>query len=90
MVRTNDPEVVWDKPNEVEDKWIQFIDENVLRSVLSSCTYGTAICLLWFLELPKGSKPLGIDRCGSSYWTKGAEIVTEQSDGSNLSFFLKA
>ena len=43
MVRTNDPEVVWDKPNEVEDKWIQFIDENVLRSVLSSCTDGIVI-----------------------------------------------
>ena len=42
-----------------------------------------------FLELPEGSKPLSIDRCGSSYWTKGAEIVTEQSDGSKLSFFLK-
>ena len=53
MVRTNDPEVVWDKPNEVEDKWIQFIDENVLRSVLSSCTYGIAICLLMVLRAPK-------------------------------------
>ncbi|KAM0797865.1 hypothetical protein BDR22DRAFT_891911 [Usnea florida] len=33
MVRTNDPEIVWDKPNEVEDKWTQFIDENVLRKL---------------------------------------------------------
>ena len=53
MVRTNDAEVVWDKPNEVEDKWIQFIDENVLRSVLPSCTHGTAICLLMILRAPK-------------------------------------
>lgn len=36
------------------------------------------------------SKPLGIVRCGSSYWTTGAKIVTEQSDGSKLSFLLKA
>ena len=53
MVRTNDPEVVWDKPNEVEDKWIQFIDENVLRSVLSSSTDGIAICLLMVFRAPK-------------------------------------
>ena len=32
MVKTNDPEVVWDKPNEVDNKWIEFIDENVLAS----------------------------------------------------------
>ncbi len=37
MVRTDDPEVVWDKPNEVDDKWIQFIDDNVLASNLSPC-----------------------------------------------------
>ncbi len=37
MVRTDDPEVVWDKPNEVDDKWIQFIDDNVLASKLSPC-----------------------------------------------------
>ncbi|KAL8736538.1 MAG: hypothetical protein Q9181_002387 [Wetmoreana brouardii] len=36
MVKTNDPEVVWDKPNEVDDKWIQFIDDNVLASTLLS------------------------------------------------------
>ncbi len=36
MVKTNDPEVVWDEPNEVDDKWTQIIDDNVLASKLSS------------------------------------------------------
>lgn len=36
MVRTDDPEVVWDKPNEVDDKWVSYIDDNVLASKQSS------------------------------------------------------
>ncbi len=36
MVRTDDPEVVWDEPNEVDDKWTQIIDDNVLASKLLS------------------------------------------------------
>ena len=46
MVHTNDPEVVWDKPNEVDDKWIQFIDDNVLKSALPSCTHGIVPLLI--------------------------------------------
>ena len=53
MVRTNDPEVVWDKPNPVDDKWIEFIDDNVLRSALSSYTHGSVLCLLIFLRAPR-------------------------------------
>ncbi|KAL8866362.1 MAG: hypothetical protein Q9174_006349 [Haloplaca sp. 1 TL-2023] len=33
MVKTFDPEVVWDKPNDVDTKWIEFIDENVLAKL---------------------------------------------------------
>jgi len=29
MVRTNDPEPVWDKPNDVPEKWIETVDDNV-------------------------------------------------------------
>jgi hypothetical protein len=25
-------EIVWDEPNEVDNKWVQFIDDNVLAS----------------------------------------------------------
>ena len=32
MVLTNDPEPVWDKPVDVPEKWIQFVDENVSAS----------------------------------------------------------
>ncbi len=36
MVRTDDPEVFWDEPNEVDDKWTQIIDDNILTSKLVS------------------------------------------------------
>ena len=32
MVKTYDPEPVWDKPPDVAEKWIQFVDDNVLAS----------------------------------------------------------
>ena len=32
MVQTTDPEPVWDKPVDVLEKWIQFVDDNVLTS----------------------------------------------------------
>ena len=53
MVRTNDPEVVWDKPNPVDEKWIEFIDDNVLRSALPSYTHGVVPCLLIVLRAPR-------------------------------------
>lgn len=28
-------EIVWDEPNDVDDKWVQFIDDNVLASKLT-------------------------------------------------------
>ncbi|KAL8976837.1 MAG: hypothetical protein Q9205_007239, partial [Flavoplaca limonia] len=40
-------------------------------------------------KLPAGSKVKGISRCGTSYWTRTAEIQTEQADGTPRSFFLK-
>lgn len=41
------------------------------------------------LGLPRGSQVRGIFPYGASYWTRTAEIQTEQLDGSPLSFFLK-
>ena len=32
MVQTTDPEPVWDKPVDVPEKWVQFVDDNVLAS----------------------------------------------------------
>lgn len=40
-------------------------------------------------ELPKCSQIKGIYPHGASYWTRTAEIQTEQADGSPQSFFLK-
>ena len=34
MVQNHDPEPVWDKPPDVDKKWIQFVDENVISSKL--------------------------------------------------------
>ncbi len=38
MVKTHDSEPVWDKPPDVDEKWIKYIDENVLvgKLLLSS------------------------------------------------------
>ena len=36
MVLTNDTEPVWDKPVDVPEKWIDFVDDNVLASKLAS------------------------------------------------------
>ena len=40
-------------------------------------------------ELPHGSDVKGIYPSGASYWTRTAEIQTQQADGSSMSFFLK-
>lgn len=53
MVRTDELEVVWNKPNPVDDKWIEFINENVFKSAISSCTYGMVLCLLIVLRAPR-------------------------------------
>ena len=36
MVLTTDTEPVWDKPVDVPEKWIEFVDDNVLASKLAS------------------------------------------------------
>lgn len=33
MVLSNDPEPVWDQPVDVPEKWIQFVDDNVVASM---------------------------------------------------------
>jgi hypothetical protein len=42
-----------------------------------------------YSELPPGTQIKGIFAHGASYWTRTAEIETEQSDGSQMSFFVK-
>lgn len=34
MVQTHDTEPVWDKPPDVDEKWIQYVDDNVSSSKL--------------------------------------------------------
>ena len=41
------------------------------------------------LELPIGTQVVGAFPHGASYWTRTAEIQTEQADGSSQSFFIK-
>ncbi|KAL8893846.1 MAG: hypothetical protein Q9192_004864 [Flavoplaca navasiana] len=40
-------------------------------------------------KLPAGPQVKGISPCGTSYWTRKAQIQTEQADGKPRSFFLK-
>ena len=39
--------------------------------------------------MPEGTKISSISPHGASYWTRTAEIATQQADGSQVSFFLK-
>ena len=90
MVQTNDPEPVWDKPVDVPEKWIQTVDDNVFASKSFLCDReSTKAQNVTKAELPPGSQVKGIFPYGASYWTRTAEIQTEQADGAPLSFFLK-
>ena len=92
MVLTNDPEPVWDKETDVPKKWIEFVDENVATSKLSTSDFDFSRDNDYELrntELPPGSQIKGISPCGFSYWTRTARIETEKEDGTQLSFFLK-
>jgi hypothetical protein len=89
-------EKVWDKPIDVPEKWIRDVDSNVLKGIIPRPRFHSfhQACLLTtaetsFLELPKGTKIKGVFPHGASYWTRTAQIQTEQPDGSELSFFLK-
>jgi protein-ribulosamine 3-kinase len=42
-----------------------------------------------YSELPQGTEVIGAFPHGASYWTRTAEIETQQADGSDLSFFIK-
>ena len=90
MVQTNDPEPVWDKPVDVPEKWIQTVDDNVYtsKSFLRD-RKSTKAQNLTKSELPPDSQVKGIFPHGASYWTRTAEIQTEQVDGVPRSFFLK-
>ena len=41
------------------------------------------------IELPEGTKVISLSPHGASYWTRTAEVKTEQADGSEVLFFLK-
>lgn len=79
-------EKIWDKETGVPQRVIEYVDENVLSSRISSilCIY-----LSNKLELPAGTQLNGIIPHGTSYWTRTAKIATTQFDGSSLSFFIK-
>jgi protein-ribulosamine 3-kinase len=85
-----DRSMFWSRENEVSEEWIQFVDDNVLagkaereRSIIWPLTN------LRSSELPQGTQIIGAFPHGASYWTRTAEIETQQADGSELSFFIK-
>ena len=92
MVQSYDPEPVWHKPVDVPEKWIQHVDNNVLTSQFNSSDIQLQLLVIWILtsvELPQGSQVKGIYPYGASYWTRTAEIRTEQADKTEFSYFLK-
>lgn len=64
-------EEIWNKEVDIDIKWIEFVDDNVLA------------------KLPAGTEVKDISAYGASYWTRTAAIETVQSDGSEISYFLK-
>jgi len=85
-----DRKLFWGRENEVSEEWIEFVDENVLASKAEPRRSGQRRSLMQhFAELPPGTQTLGIFPHGASYWTRTAEIETEQEDGSPQSFFIK-
>ncbi len=87
MAITIDPEPVWDQPIDVPEKWIKSVNWNVRES--ESAKRLLLAYLIHCIELPEGSQIKGIFPYGASYWTRTAEIQTEQADGTPRSFFLK-
>ena len=80
----------WSRENEVSEEWIQFVDDNVLagkaeRELLIVCL----LTDLRYSELPQDTQIIGTFPRGASYWTRTAEIETQQADGFELSFFIK-
>ncbi|KAG8525539.1 uncharacterized protein KY384_009183 [Bacidia gigantensis] len=55
---------------------------------LTKSLIGTSLALLTVPELPQGSQVKSISPYGASYWTRTAEIQTQQADES-VSYFLK-
>jgi protein-ribulosamine 3-kinase len=80
----------WNRENEVSEEWIQFVDDTVLAGKAD-----LEHAIVWPLtnrshsELPQGTQIIGVFPHGASYWTRTAEIETQQADGSDLSFFIK-
>ncbi|KAG8529000.1 uncharacterized protein KY384_006689 [Bacidia gigantensis] len=70
-----DRPLFWNRVNEVEERWIESVDDNVLASA-------------YLLKLPEGTQVVGAFPHGASYWTRTAEIETQQVDGSSMSFFV--
>ncbi|KAI4173453.1 MAG: hypothetical protein LQ348_006584 [Seirophora lacunosa] len=91
MATTVDLVPVWDLPNDIPEKWVESVDENVASSEWTNSVplQGETIFPNSGIELPAGSQVKGIFRWGFSHWTRTAKIVTEQADGTQKLFFLK-
>lgn len=85
------PKTVSDQEIDVPEKWIQFVDDNISASMfmIVACALEAFDLIVYVAELPQSTRIQGIYPHGASYWTRTAEIQTEQADGSSLSFFLK-
>lgn len=91
----------WGKPIDVDDKWIEFVDENVKAGTCRIITGHvdadghlsahevTLLTRVINVALPPGSVVEDIVPHGASYWTRTAEISTRAQDGSPRSYFLK-
>lgn len=78
----------WGKPIGVDEKWIQFVDENVKASRFRTRKSDDGFCLTG-IEFPSDTKIESIRPHGASYWTRTAKISTQMADGTPRSYFLK-
>ena len=84
-----DRKLFWNRANEVSEEWIQIVDDNVLAGKADRMLHHQGVTNPRCSELPQGTEIVGVFPHGASYWTRTAEIETQQADGSELSFFIK-
>jgi phosphodiesterase/alkaline phosphatase D-like protein len=78
----------WEKEPEVAERYIRYVDLAVESSMLPQLHH-SKIQTDISEDFPQGVTSQDIIPHGVSFWTRTAQIVASQEDGSPVSFFLK-
>ncbi|KAK8136215.1 Fructosamine/Ketosamine-3-kinase [Apiospora sp. TS-2023a] len=79
----------WEQEPEVAEKYIRYIDPNVQSSKLNIERVPRTVTDKRGTELPDRAVAQDIIPHGASFWTRTAQIMTSQPDGTPMPFFLK-